>query len=289
MNPAANMIASERLIPSDAASTSCNDPAPAMMGTLIRKEKRAASSRRRPRKSPSVIVAPERETPGTSAAACASPIPTASTKRSLSARRVLRPTPSATINNTPTATRLKATTQGLRTVFSKKLSRKNPIRAAGTVEARIKYASRCCGSARSLPPGESERTNAPAIPSRSRQKKETTATRVPRCSATSNGRPKRSWLRPRKYCARSRCPELEIGRNSVSPCTTPRNTASRNSSNPQPSDPVSIQPAHYDKSQSACQHATASPPLFSTSPAGTLSTPPKASPGGSQLVSAKKS
>ena len=35
-----------------------------VMGTLIRKENRAASSRLSPRKSPSVIVAPERETPG---------------------------------------------------------------------------------------------------------------------------------------------------------------------------------------------------------------------------------
>ena len=106
-----------------------------MMGTLIRNEKRAASSRRRPRKSPSVIVAPERETPGTSAAACASPIPIASENLSLSAPRVLLPTASPTMNSTPTSTRLKTTTQGLRTDVSKKSSRKNPIRAAGMVEA----------------------------------------------------------------------------------------------------------------------------------------------------------
>ena len=201
-----------------------------MMGTLIRNEKRAASSRRRPRKSPSVIVAPERETPGTSAAACASPIPIASENLSLSAPRVLLPTASPTMNSTPTSTRLKTTTQGLRTDVSKKSSRKNPIRAAGMVEARIRYASRWSGSEKSLPPGVSERANAPAIRSRSRQKKETTATSVPRCSATSKGSPKRSWSSPRKYCPRSRCPELETGKNSVSPCTTPSSIASRTSS-----------------------------------------------------------
>src|SRR5215217_1523834 len=90
----------------------------------------------RPRKSPSVIVAPERETPGTSAAACATPIPIASENLSLSAPRVLLPTASPTINSTPTSTRLKTTTQGLRTDVSKKSSRKNPIRAAGMVDAR---------------------------------------------------------------------------------------------------------------------------------------------------------
>ncbi len=45
-----------------------------MIGAPRRKEKRAASARVSPRKSPAVIVAPERETPGISARACASPM-----------------------------------------------------------------------------------------------------------------------------------------------------------------------------------------------------------------------
>ena len=39
-------------------------PTPTMMGTTIRKEKRAASSRVSPRNSPVEMVAPEREMPG---------------------------------------------------------------------------------------------------------------------------------------------------------------------------------------------------------------------------------
>jgi hypothetical protein len=65
-------------------------------------------------------------------------MPTASGKLSLSACRLLLPTASATINRTPTSTRLKTTTHGLRTVVSKKSSRKYPIAAAGTIEARIR-------------------------------------------------------------------------------------------------------------------------------------------------------
>ena len=32
-------------------------------------------------------------------------------------------------------------------------------------------------------------------------------------------------VQPRRYGTRMRCPELEIGRNSVSPCTIPMTTA----------------------------------------------------------------
>src|SRR5215218_3819209 len=97
--------------------------AAAVTGTLIRKEKRAASSRLRPKNSPQVIVAPERETPGTRAAACASPIPKAPNGPSFMALSVLRPTASATRNSTPTKTRLMTTTQGERTSVAKKSSK----------------------------------------------------------------------------------------------------------------------------------------------------------------------
>ena len=42
-----------------------------MAGTPSRKENLAAASRRMPKNIPVVIVAPDRDTPGTSAAACA--------------------------------------------------------------------------------------------------------------------------------------------------------------------------------------------------------------------------
>ena len=48
-----------------------------MTGVDMRKLKRAISSRVKSSKSPSVMVAPLRETPGTSAAACARPMESA--------------------------------------------------------------------------------------------------------------------------------------------------------------------------------------------------------------------
>src|ERR671916_1030435 len=75
--------------------------------------------------------------------------------------------------------------------------------------------------------------NAMAIRKRSRQKYETTATRVPMCNATSKERPNLSWSNPKKYCPNKRCPELDTGRNSVSPCTIPSTIACRSSSKDQ--------------------------------------------------------
>src|SRR5919202_1002147 len=100
------------------------------------------------------------------------------------------------------------------------------------------------GSEKSGP--RKDRKKACNITSRSRQKNETTASTVPVCIAASKESPNRSWSNPRKYCARSKCPELEIGRNSVSPCTTPKNIASMSSSTP---DILRFfyKPAHYDR------------------------------------------
>src|SRR5918997_1698531 len=75
-----------------------------------------------------------------------------------------------------------------------------------------------------------ERKNASAIRNRSRQKYVTTATSVPMWSATSKESPNRSWSSPRKYWPSRRCPELDTGRNSVSPCTIPSTIACRSSS-----------------------------------------------------------
>src|SRR5690242_3763046 len=53
----------------------------------------------------------------------------------------------------------------------------------------------------------------------------TTAINVPTWHATSNERPNLSPSKPKKARARMRCAELETGRNSVRPWTTPRITA----------------------------------------------------------------
>src|SRR5215217_2541599 len=118
-------------MPSPAASARLKPAAAAVTGTLIRKEKRAASSRLRPKNSPQLIVAPERETPGTRAAACASPIPKAPNEPSFMALSVLGPTASATRNSAPTKMRFMTTTQGERTSVAKKSSKKNPISTPG--------------------------------------------------------------------------------------------------------------------------------------------------------------
>ena len=111
-------------MPAPAASARLTPAASAVTGTLIGNEKRAASSRLRPRNSPHVIVAPDLETPGTSAAAWASPTPKAPKGPSLEAASVFLPTDSATRNRAPTKTRLKTTTQGDLTSVAKKSSKK---------------------------------------------------------------------------------------------------------------------------------------------------------------------
>ncbi len=64
-----------------------------------------------------------------------------------------------------------------------------------------------------------ERTHVVATATRSRQKYRTTASMVPSCTTAVNSAPGSS--QPKKAGTSSRCPELEMGRNSVSPCTTP--------------------------------------------------------------------
>ena len=48
-------------------------------------------------------------------------------------------------------------------------------------------------------------------------------TSVPRCSSTSKNRcPSSAVVMPKRSCSIARCPELEMGRNSATPCTRPR-------------------------------------------------------------------
>ena len=55
------------------------------------------------------------------------------------------------------------------------------------------------------------------------------AVSVPTWHATSKGRPNRSEFQPKNVRASIRCAELDTGRNSVSPCTTPSSAASSSS------------------------------------------------------------
>ena len=77
-NPTARGPTSEPASPPVSSSRPFQMPAPAMIGTAIRNEKRAAASRVRPRYRPAEIVMPEREMPGKRASACAAPMTTAS-------------------------------------------------------------------------------------------------------------------------------------------------------------------------------------------------------------------
>ena len=59
----------------------------------------------------------------------------------------------------------------------------------------------------------------------SARKNATTASSVPTWHATSNAIPNRPGSQPKNARARIRWPELDTGRNSVSPCTTPSSAA----------------------------------------------------------------
>ena len=69
---------SEVSIPPVTRSLTCSTTEPRIAGIDIRNEKRAASSRSTPRRSPPEIVLPERETPGKIAKAWKQPITAAS-------------------------------------------------------------------------------------------------------------------------------------------------------------------------------------------------------------------
>ena len=96
------------------ASGSENSPDANTAGIASRKPKRAASSRSRPRNRPALIVAPDRDTPGTSARHWARPTVTASGQRSCSACRVWRPTYSAAAITAENTTSAIATTHRFR-------------------------------------------------------------------------------------------------------------------------------------------------------------------------------
>ena len=65
-------------MPSPARPAILNTTAPAVTGIIIKKLRRAAASRSKPRKRPAVIVMPDRDVPGLRASAWAAPTSRAS-------------------------------------------------------------------------------------------------------------------------------------------------------------------------------------------------------------------
>src|ERR1700687_5839278 len=194
-----------------------SSPAPKMMGVDMRKLKRAISSRVKPWKSPSEMVAPLRDTPGTSAAACATPRPKARPTVISSRWRVLRPARSAIQRMVRRAASVAAMRSGARKFASAQRSSSLPATAPGMAETTIPQKSR---RSVSLP-----RRKRPAEMSRiqSFQKMIKTAASVPQCSATSKASPGSS--QPKTQGMSVRWALDEMGRNSASPCTMPRMTA----------------------------------------------------------------
>ena len=118
-------------------------------------------------------------------------------------------------------TRLIATTSGVRIRASMTSPNNPPTITIGIVPTMISRPSRSSSPSRPV--------SAPGAATISRvtsaRKNATTANSVPTWQAASNAIPNRPGSQPKNARARIRCPELDTGRNSVSPCTTPSSAA----------------------------------------------------------------
>ncbi|KXK20029.1 MAG: hypothetical protein UZ18_ATM001000451, partial [Armatimonadetes bacterium OLB18] len=184
-----------------------------------------AVGRSSPAKRPPVIVVPLRLAPGISASACQKPTHNPSRSRTPSSERSLRPTISATIMRSPRAIRAMAITYSERSDPSMESLKSSPKIAMGMVPTTIAHPIRHSSDERrwgSRIPASHPRKNL----QRSPQKYTITATMVPNWmtavkAAPGSGQPTsegtiRMWA------------VLEIGKNSVSPCTMPSTIASTN-------------------------------------------------------------
>ena len=122
--------------------------APAVIGVAIRKLNRAASSRVRPAKRPALMLMPDRLIPGTSAIACAQPMPKAAPKPRRPSSFVWRPSRSAVQRMPAPITRVSATRSSWRTCSSKKSFRVTPTTTAGGRVTAMSHASLRSGSPR---------------------------------------------------------------------------------------------------------------------------------------------
>jgi hypothetical protein len=225
IRPAVSAATLTLLVPSRISRSMAGNsstPAPKMMGVDMRKLNRATESRVKPKRRPTVMVDPERETPGTSANACATPMPSASGIRMSPSPRRLAPYRSARPRAIPITDIVTAMSRGARSASFAHSLRSFPATAAGTDDTTNAQNSLRSGS---WPMRRSRMLCAPARMRRiqSRQNTTSTATSVPQWSATSNASPGSSH--PNSQGTRMRCALEEMGRNSASPCTTPRTIA----------------------------------------------------------------
>jgi hypothetical protein len=177
---------------------------------LIRPFDRAVASLDRPRARPAVIVAPERETPGMMAAACARPMTAARVQLSVSngsSRRTSRSTRYSTMPMTISAT---ATTSGLRKTVAAFSSSSAPKMAPGTEVTTRKPARRLENASPRTAPTASARQSAHSAAR--------TATALPRCSMMSNWRlASTGSVRRNIHGVSVRCADELMGRNSARP------------------------------------------------------------------------
>ena len=196
-------------------------PAPKISGADNKKENRAAWSRLRFKKSPSPIVAPERETPGIMARACARPINIVSFIfkscivlfffPSLSAKQIIIP-------NNPRAPAIRRGFLNMDSALSSKIM---PKIAAGMVAMIINHISfLSIGPLKLL----SRRLQNPSFNNldQSFRKYTNIANRLPQCNITS--KLKVCLGQPNNQGIIIKCPELLIGKNSVIPWIKPKIT-----------------------------------------------------------------
>ena len=110
--------------PSPCTSNHLNSSAPAVIGRLMRNANRAAPSRPSPTKRPTVIVTPERDTPGCRAMAWPTPMTRASVRLTSSIVRLPR-APSARASSRPPTMSITAISQ-IWSVFSSIESANSP-------------------------------------------------------------------------------------------------------------------------------------------------------------------
>ncbi len=219
-----------------------------------------------------LMVAPERETPGTMAQAWARPM----RRASLVVTQIASPRPwaerSATKSTTPRRNMLVATMAGARRTVSAHFSSERPARTPGTVAAASSQSSRLCGSRRGRP---RRRPSIPALMSRhqSAAKANTTAARVPRWRATSKARPCSG--QPRSQGTTMRWPELLMGRNSPRPCTMPRTIAWSRLIAPPPRVDTRERRSLSSLFCAAAARILGYPPWASSPPSTVRSSPPK--------------
>ena len=176
---------------------------------------------------------PERETPGSTATACATPMRRLSRAPIVASARVRRPKRSAAHSITPVPIRNAPTQVGSRSGPSSASRTARPTTARGSVARMTNVSSRDGGSPLlpALPAPAAPRPTTPrpttpsAIAHHSARKTTSSASSVPTCTATSKATPGSSA--PRIQAPRTKCPLLLTGRSSVTPCTTARTMTSR--------------------------------------------------------------